>query len=234
MIFQEPMTALNPVMTSGEQIMEVILEHENVSRKAARERSLTLLEQVRISDPKRRFSDYPHNMSGGMRQRVMIAMALACSPAVIVADEPTTALDVTIQAHILALLDELRRQHGTSILFVTHDLELVAGYADRVMVMYSGRKIEEGKPADIFSSPVHPYTMGLLAARPKIVMIGDKLSPLREIFGNVPSLEERPKGCSFAPRCSLAQEICRDFKPEFIDTDVGGYACFFAGVRYEI
>jgi len=221
MIFQEPMTALNPVLTIGEQVAEAILEHEKVSRKAARARALELLERVRIPDAGRRFSDYPHRLSGGMRQRVVIAMALACAPAVLVADEPTTALDVTIQAQILDLIDELKRERGTAVVLITHDLGVVAEHADRVLVMYAGRKVEERTTADLFAAPAHPYTRGLIAARPVLGEAGTR-HRLTEIPGTVPALAAMPAGCAFAPRCGLAEPACRAEVPALRQWGAGG------------
>jgi peptide/nickel transport system ATP-binding protein len=224
MIFQEPMTALNPVLTVGEQIVEAIREHEDISYVAARSRALALLDRVRIPDAGRRFNEYPHRLSGGMRQRVMIAIALACSPAVLVADEPTTALDVTIQAQILELIDELKRESDTAVLLITHDLGLVAEHADRVLVMYAGRKVEERVTADLFKAPLHPYTRGLIAARPRIGM--RSRGRLSEIPGIVPSLREMPAGCRFAPRCALAIDACRIAPPPLISVgEAGSVAC---------
>ncbi|WP_127088619.1 ABC transporter ATP-binding protein [Aquabacter cavernae] len=226
MIFQEPMTALNPVLTVGEQIMEAILEHEKVSRAAARDRALALLERVRIPDAKRRFSDYPHRLSGGMRQRVVIAMALALSPAVLVADEPTTALDVTIQAQILELIDELKRENGTAVVLITHDLGVVAEHSDRVLVMYAGRKVEARATADLFARPLHPYTRGLIAARPQP---GGGRARLAEIPGTVPSLFAMPAGCAFAPRCAVAEPACGVAVPPLMPAEDGAVACIRAG-----
>jgi peptide/nickel transport system ATP-binding protein len=233
MIFQEPAAALNPVLTIGEQIMEAILEHECVTRRTAKERTLTLLKEVRMPDPERRFNDFPHRMSGGMLQRAMIAMALACYPSVLVADEPTTALDVTIQAEILELIDELRRENGTSVIFVSHDLALVSEYADQVLVMYAGHGIEERKAEDLFAAPYHPYTIDLIAARPQIVP-GDAKQRLTEIPGSVPSLEQMPEGCAFAPRCKRAQGKCHAAHPPFVTMGRGGVACHFLGDSYVI
>ncbi|MFC5353808.1 ABC transporter ATP-binding protein [Azospirillum himalayense] len=231
MIFQEPMTALNPVLTVGEQIMEAILEHEPVSRKAARERTLALLERVRIPDPERRFAEYPHRLSGGMRQRVMIAMALAGAPAVLVADEPTTALDVTIQAQILGLIDELRREQGTAVVFITHDLGVVSRYVDRVLVMYAGRKVEERDTRDLFADPLHPYTQGLIAAQPRAGAgaAGAVRERLAEIPGTVPALAAMPSGCAFAPRCPLADVRCVQAVPPSRRVGSGLVACHHAG-----
>ncbi|MFG1298230.1 ABC transporter ATP-binding protein [Xanthobacter sp. V3C-3] len=229
MIFQEPMTALNPVLTVGEQVMEAILEHENVSRRAARARALALLERVRIPDAPRRFDDFPHRLSGGMRQRVMIAMALALSPAVLVADEPTTALDVTIQAQILDLIDELKRENGTAVVLITHDLGVVAQHADRVLVMYAGRKVEERPTAELFARPLHPYTRGLIAARPRLGAERAGRARLAEIPGTVPSLAAMPAGCAFAPRCALAEPACRVAVPPLVPQGDGAVACLRTG-----
>ncbi|MBK3734885.1 ATP-binding cassette domain-containing protein [Azospirillum brasilense] len=236
MIFQEPMTALNPVLTVGEQIMEAILEHEPVSRKAARERTLALLERVRIPDPERRFAEYPHRLSGGMRQRVMIAMALAGAPAVLVADEPTTALDVTIQAQILSLIDELRREQGTAVVFITHDLGVVSRYVDRVLVMYAGRKVEERDTRDLFADPLHPYTRGLIAAQPRAGAgaAGAVRERLAEIPGTVPALAAMPAGCAFAPRCPLADERCVQAVPPPRRAGSGLVACHHAGETHAL
>ncbi|TWA74944.1 peptide/nickel transport system ATP-binding protein [Azospirillum brasilense] len=236
MIFQEPMTALNPVLTVGEQIMEAILEHEPVSRKAARKRTLALLERVRIPDPERRFAEYPHRLSGGMRQRVMIAMALAGAPAVLVADEPTTALDVTIQAQILSLIDELRREQGTAVVFITHDLGVVSRYVDRVLVMYAGRKVEERDTRDLFADPLHPYTRGLIAAQPRAGAgaAGAVRERLAEIPGTVPALAAMPAGCAFAPRCPLADERCVQAVPPPRRAGSGLVACHHAGETHAL
>ncbi|QCN97093.1 ABC transporter ATP-binding protein (plasmid) [Azospirillum argentinense] len=236
MIFQEPMTALNPVLTVGEQIMEAILEHEPVSRKAARERTLALLERVRIPDPERRFAEYPHRLSGGMRQRVMIAMALAGAPAVLVADEPTTALDVTIQAQILGLIDELRREQGTAVVFITHDLGVVSRYVDRVLVMYAGRKVEERDTRDLFANPLHPYTRGLIAAQPRAGAgaAGAVRERLAEIPGTVPALAAMPHGCAFAPRCPLADARCAQAVPPPRRAGSGLVACHHAEVNHAV
>lgn len=222
MIFQEPMTALNPVLTIGKQIVEAIREHEDISYAVARRRAIAMLDRVRIPDPQRRFDDYPHRLSGGMRQRAMIAIALSCSPAVLVADEPTTALDVTIQAQILELIDELKRETGTAVLLITHDLGVVAEYADRVLVMYAGRKVEERTTADLLAAPLHPYTRGLIAARPRIDTQGGFRSRLTEIPGIVPSLRDMPPGCRFAPRCPIASEACQVAPPPLIPVGEGG------------
>ena len=208
MIFQEPMTSLNPVFTVGDQIAEAVLLHRRVTRAAARARALEMLELVRMADPHRRLDEYPHQLSGGMRQRVMIAMALACEPDLIIADEPTTALDVTIQAQILDLLADLRQRLGTAILLITHDLGVVAETCDDVAVMYAGRIVEQAPAASLFTQPRHPYTIGLLAARPGAAGRrgnGRDRVPLRTIPGMVPAPQHFPTGCRFHPRCGYAR-----------------------------
>ncbi len=214
MIFQEPMTSLNPVYSIGDQIIEVYTEHYGLSRKEARERAREMLEKVQIPSPARRINEYPHQLSGGMRQRAMIAMALACKPAVILADEPTTALDVTIQAQILELMVELQQSTGTSIILITHNLGVVAEYARHVVVMYSGKIVEEAPVVPLFESPLHPYTTGLLNSIPQLgcKSTGGK-KRLEEIPGMVPSLDDLPEGCYFHPRCSRGREICRKEEP---------------------
>jgi peptide/nickel transport system ATP-binding protein len=211
MIFQEPMTALNPLLTVGRQISEMILLHEDISRRAAHARAIEMLRQVRIPAPERRAREYPHQMSGGMRQRAMIAMALACKPKVLIADEPTTALDVTIQAQVLDLIDDLRKELGTAVVLITHDLGVVAEVAERMIVMYAGRKVEEGPTRKLFADPCHPYLQGLLASVPRLGGAGG--GRLREIPGIVPPLSDLPNGCAFAPRCPSAIERCRNAIP---------------------
>src|SRR3954451_16297369 len=210
MIFQEPMTSLNPVLTIGRQLRETLQLHEGLDRNTAEKRAVEMLALVGIAEPRRRVREYPHQLSGGMRQRVMIAMALACNPKLLIADEPTTALDVTIQAQILHLMLDLKRRVGAAIVLITHDLGVVAEVAERVMVMYAGRKVEEAPVAELFRSPRHPYTQGLLGAVPKL---GSSLSGaarrLAEIPGQVPSLKGRIEGCVFAGRCALATDLCR-------------------------
>ena len=214
MIFQDPMTSLNPVLTIGEQIIETLLRHTSLSRKKAREKSFRLLEQVEIPSPKQKLDQYPHQLSGGMRQRVMIAMALSCSPRILIADEPTTALDVLIQAQILSLLKKIKNDTQMSILLITHDLGVVAEVAERVMVMYAGEIVESGSVNDLFRSPLHPYTIGLMESIPTLESTQQKLSKLKEISGTVPSLSQVPFGCPFHPRCSSAETRCKTDKPK--------------------
>ena len=214
MIFQEPMTSLDPVMRIGRQIAEPLLVHRGLSWGEAGAQALDLLERMHIPDAERRAGEYPHQLSGGMRQRVMIAMALACRPAVLLADEPTTALDVTIQAQILDLLLDLRRELATAIVLITHDLGVIAETADRVVVMYAGRKVEEAPVVDLFARPQHPYTAGLLAAVPRLARPGaPQRTRLAEIDGVVPALDRAIVGCRFAPRCRIATDRCRRDDP---------------------
>ena len=214
MIFQDPMTSLNPVLTIGEQIIETLLRHTSLSRKKAREKSFRLLEQVEIPSPKQKLDQYPHQLSGGMRQRAMIAIALSCSPRILIADEPTTALDVLIQAQILSLLKRIKNDTQMSILLITHDLGVVAEVAERVMVMYAGEIVESGLVGDIFRSPLHPYTLGLMESIPKLETTQQKLPKLKEISGMMPSLLQVPTGCPFHPRCSAAETRCKTDKPK--------------------
>jgi peptide/nickel transport system ATP-binding protein len=214
MIFQEPMTSLNPVLTMGRQLGETLRLHEGLDRKTAERRAVEMLALVGIPDPRRRLREYPHQLSGGMRQRVMIAMALACNPKLLIADEPTTALDVTIQAQILDLMRDLKRRVGAAIVLITHDLGIVAEVAERVMVMYAGRKLEEAPVAKLFRAPRHPYTRGLLGAVPRLgASLSGKATRLAEIPGVVPSLKQRIQGCVFASRCPQATELCRELAP---------------------
>ena len=210
MIFQEPMTCLNPVHTVGQQIIEGILAHKAMTPKQARDRAIEMLELVRIPSAASRIDDFPHRLSGGMRQRVMIAMALACDPRLLIADEPTTALDVTIQAQILDLLNELRQRLGMSILMITHDLGVIAEMADEVIVMYAGKIVERASVADIFADPQHPYTIGLLGSIPRIEVDRARLSTIE---GTVPPPNRQPKGCRFAPRCPFADARCHAEPP---------------------
>lgn len=216
MIFQEPMTSLNPLYTVGKQIAEAIALHEGRAQRDAMEKAIAMLRRVSIPDPERRAHSYPHQLSGGMRQRVMIAMALACTPKVLIADEPTTALDVTIQAQILDLIREQQDELGTAVLLITHDMGVVAENADRVVVMYAGRKVEEAPVSELFNHPAHPYTRGLLGSLPRLdeaAHAGPRRPRLTEIKGMVPSLLRMPPGCRFAPRCPLADARCRETSP---------------------
>jgi peptide/nickel transport system ATP-binding protein len=233
-VFQEPMTSLNPVFTVGRQVAEVLRKHLGMSRKAARERTIELLDLVRIPAPERRVDEYPHQLSGGMRQRVMIAMAIACDPKILVADEPTTALDVTIQAGILDLMRDLRARLGTAIILITHNLGVVADIADRVIVMYAGRKAEEASVEELFAHPEHPYTIGLLGAipRPGEVLEGDGRRRLQEIPGRVPSLAELPGHCAFADRCPRADDRTRSEVPPLREIRRSHLvACFHPGTN---
>ena len=229
MVFQEPMTSLNPVLTVGRQIAETLRLHQHLGRKAVAERAVEMLSLVGIAEPHRRAGEYPHQLSGGMRQRVMIAIALACNPKLLIADEPTTALDVTIQAQILDLMADLKKRVGAAIILITHDLGVVAEIAERVMVMYAGRKVEEAKVTDLFREPLHPYTHGLLAAVPKLgSSLAGTETRLAEIPGVVPSLKQRIAGCVFASRCAFAQDICRHVAPALEEKMAGHVAaCHF-------
>jgi peptide/nickel transport system ATP-binding protein len=228
-VFQEPMTSLNPAFKVGNQIGEVLRRHLGLSRGDARRRTIELLELVRIPAPDRRVDEYPHQLSGGMRQRVMIAMALACDPKILIADEPTTALDVTIQAGILDLMRDIRERLGTAIVLITHNLGVVADVADRVIVMYAGRKAEEAPVHELFAQPQHPYTTGLLGAVPRPGSAGGR-GRLREIPGRVPSLATLPNGCAFAPRCPRADEQTRTEVPELREVRPDHFvACFHPG-----
>ncbi len=233
MVFQEPMTSLNPVLTIGEQIAEVVRLHEGAGRAAARQRAIEMLRSVRIPDPERRVREYPHQLSGGMRQRAMLAMALACRPRLLIADEPTTALDVTVQAQIVDLLRDLQAAMELSILWITHDLALLNGFASRLLVMYAGRIVEEGPAADILRSPRHPYTEALLRAIPRDNGAGR--APLEAIPGTVPDPAALPAGCAFAPRCARVMDRCHAASPPSLPAGAGRRArCYLLeGLRIE-
>jgi oligopeptide/dipeptide ABC transporter ATP-binding protein len=213
MIFQEPMSSLNPAFTVGDQIAEVLIRHKNYGKAKAKDRAIEMLDKVRIPSPARRYDDYPHRLSGGMRQRAMIAMALACEPELLIADEPTTALDVTIQAQILDLMRGLREETGTAIILITHDLGVVAELADEVAVMYSGRIVEQASVQRLFAEPQHPYTIGLLGSIPRLHLEQTRLAAIE---GQVPSTTDGLEGCRFAPRCPFAVEKCRKEIPQFL------------------
>jgi len=218
MIFQEPMTSLNPVLTIGRQVMEPLIFHQRLSKEDARKETVRLLELVGITAPERRINEYPHQFSGGMRQRVMIASALACNPELLIADEPTTALDVTIQAQILYLMRRLQQELGMAIMFITHDLGIIAQMADRIVVMYAGQGVESGQVESIFDDPTHPYTIGLLRSIPNLK---ERKDTLQTIEGVVPSPKQFPSGCRFNPRCSFATATCQTDVPPVIEVDAG-------------
>jgi oligopeptide/dipeptide ABC transporter ATP-binding protein len=226
MVFQEPMTSLNPVFTIGSQIMEAVMLHQKVGRKEALARTVEMLRLVGIPAPDQRVNEYPHQLSGGMRQRAMIAMALSCNPDLLIADEPTTALDVTIQAQITELLERLQDELGMAILLITHDLGIVAGAADRTAVMYAGRIVEEGPTAQVFARMGHPYTKGLIKSVPRLDTVRDRLWVIE---GTVPDPAELPSGCPFHPRCPIASERCRMELPELIEIEPSHSArCFYS------
>ncbi|HIV40270.1 MAG TPA: ABC transporter ATP-binding protein [Candidatus Blautia stercorigallinarum] len=224
MIFQEPMTSLNPVFTIGQQLVETLMLHEEMTKKQAKERAIEMLKMVKIPLAEKRFNEYPHQLSGGMRQRVMIAMALCCNPDLLICDEPTTALDVTIQAQILDLINELKEKTGTSVMMITHDLGVIAEIADDVMVMYAGKIVERATCDQIFEKPMHPYTYGLMQCIPKLD--DDDTKRLSVIEGMVPSFDDMPKGCAFCPRCKEAREICRQKMPELAEAEGRMVRCF--------
>ncbi|MDH3700590.1 MAG: ABC transporter ATP-binding protein [Alphaproteobacteria bacterium] len=237
MIFQEPMTSLNPVFTIGHQISEALILHQGLNKAEAMERSVEMLELVKIPETRQRVKEYPHQLSGGMRQRVMIAMALACNPKVLIADEPTTALDVTIQAQILDLILDLQERLGTAVILITHDLGVIAETAKRVVVMYAGKKVEEADVGDLFAEPLHPYTHGLLASVPHLDVMKDKdaapVERLAEIPGIVPLLIDLPEGCTFAPRCPFADEKCTSEYPPYTERKPGhSVACWHSDKLY--
>lgn len=230
MIFQEPMTSLNPVFTIGSQIEEVLILHQKLKKQEARAQAVLLLHKVGIPNAERRIHDYPHQLSGGMRQRVMIAIALACSPDLLIADEPTTALDVTTQAQILDLMNDLREETGTSILLITHDLGVVSEVCDRVAVMYLGRIVEEAEVNDFFASPKHPYSQGLLKSIPSLSQTEERLSPIR---GQVPHPTDLLEGCRFCTRCDSARDLCFKEEPPLMDVDNQQVRCWKYSTRWE-
>jgi len=237
MIFQEPMTSLNPVLTIGFQIAEALILHQDYSKAQALERAVEMLDLVKIPEPAQRAKEYPHQLSGGMRQRAMIAMALACNPKVLIADEPTTALDVTIQAQILDLIVQLQEQLGTAVILITHDLGVIAETARRVIVMYAGRKVEEADVEPLFSEPLHPYTHGLMASVPQLAIMNEVelevTERLEEIPGIVPPLNDLPPGCAFAPRCRFADDVCRAGYPPYEEKRPGHWAaCWHSNRLY--
>lgn len=223
MIFQEPMTSLNPLMSCGRQIVETILSHEKISRTQAKERAISIIRSVGIQRPEKVFGEVPAQLSGGMRQRIMIAMALVCNPELLICDEPTTALDVTVQAQILGLIRRLQKEKKTSVIFISHDMGVISQMADRVAVMYAGQLVEYAQAEKIFESPLHPYTQGLQAAIPRM---NEKKDSLESIPGNVPMLYELPEGCIFSPRCAYATEECRTKRPELVEMDGRKVRCF--------
>ncbi len=227
MIFQNPMSSLNPTMTCGNQVMESLIQHQKLSKSEAKDEALKMLELVKIPEAAIRFNDYPHQMSGGMRQRIMIAIALACNPSILIADEPTTALDVTIQAQIMDLMTDIKKELGTAIVLVTHDFGIVANFADKVQVMYAGRVVERGRVEDIFKSPQHPYTIALLKSMPKLNDKGRK--ELFSLKGTPPDLILPLDHCSFADRCEYCMKICKERQPDQVKlSDTHAYSCWLS------
>lgn len=231
MIFQEPMTSLNPVFTIGKQITETIIKHQKLKKQDANAKAIKMLELVGIPTPEKRIKDYPHQLSGGMRQRVMIAMALSCNPELLIADEPTTALDVTIQAQILELITNLKDKLNTAILLITHDLGVVAETADNVVVMYCGKIVEKATSLEIFAKPLHPYTEGLLLSIPKV---DEKVDQLFMIPGMVPNPLKMPTGCAFSDRCNKCMDICREKEPKLIDYEGRKISCFLYSDKQKV
>jgi len=231
MVFQEPMTSLNPVFTVGEQIAEPLMYHRRMTRRAALDRAAELLDKVGIPTPRARLASYPHELSGGMRQRVMVAMALSCQPRLLIADEPTTALDVTVQAQILELLASLQQEFGTAIMLITHDLGVVAEFANRAVVMYAGRIVEQAEVGTLFARPLHPYTEGLLGSIPPME---EDIERLRAIEGTVPSPHEMPPGCRFVPRCAAARPTCGTIDPPLVSLAPGHAAACIAHTGYRL
>ena len=222
MVFQDPLTSLNPLYTVAEQLVETILTHKDISKKQARDRAIGLLDEVGIPAADLRIDDYPHQCSGGMRQRVVIALALCADPELIIADEPTTALDVSVQSQIVSVLKKMCSEHGASVILITHDMGVIAEAADRVAVLYSGRMAEIGPVRDVIKHPQHPYTKGLMGSIPTITQEGDRLT---QIPGSMPRLTDRPPGCAFAPRCEMAMDVCRQSHPEEKDVGTARVAC---------
>jgi peptide/nickel transport system ATP-binding protein len=232
MVFQEPMTSLNPSLTVGEQIAETLIRHRNISPRAARSKAVELIGRVGIPSPERRYDEYPHKLSGGMRQRVMIAAALACDPQLLIADEPTTALDVTIQAQILDLMRELKAQTGAAIILISHDLGVIGEICDEVVVMYAGEIVERASTAELFAQPQHPYTVGLLGSTPRLDQQSDQLAAIK---GMVPEMTILPAGCRFAPRCPFADARCHSQRPPIVQLDGERWSrCFYAPLEKNV
>jgi len=232
MVFQEPMTSLNPSLTIGDQIAEVLIRHRGLSPQTARTKTIELLQRVKVPAAEKRFDEYPHNLSGGMRQRALIAIALACDPQLLIADEPTTALDVTVQAQILDLMRELRSQSGAAIIFISHDLGVISEICDEVAVMYAGEIVERAPAGALFEQPEHPYTVGLLGSIPRLDQQTDDLAAIE---GMVPDMSALPGGCRFAPRCPFADERCHKERPPIVQLDAGHWSrCFYAPLKMNV